>query len=115
MPAAETHPPARTLLVVRTGASVAELSDAAQSRGTALSKILPTDSVRVNLRIIRVATRLPIARLRSGLVGGMVGKVQVETEGKGLFSGGVVMFAKKQASQGFRSFWKSSEPNRSSQ
>src|SRR5207245_8669094 len=29
LPAAETHPPARTLLVVRTGASVTELSDAA--------------------------------------------------------------------------------------
>ena len=34
MPAAETHPPARTLLVVRTGASVAELKAHAVGRKT---------------------------------------------------------------------------------
>ncbi len=37
MQAADKHPPARTFLVVRTGTSVAELSDAVQSRVIALN------------------------------------------------------------------------------
>ncbi len=36
-PAAETNPPARTLLMVRTGASMAELSNAEQLLGSTLN------------------------------------------------------------------------------
>jgi pimeloyl-ACP methyl ester carboxylesterase len=42
MPAAEIHPPARTLLMVRTGASVAELSNTARPRSITLNQILAT-------------------------------------------------------------------------
>src|SRR5712692_9238956 len=62
MPAAETHPPARTLLVVRTGASVAELSDAALPRSIALNQILATRPVRVNPRNTSVAAQFSITR-----------------------------------------------------
>src|SRR6267378_3493462 len=57
MPAAETHPPARTLLVVRTGASVAELSNAAHFHAIALNQILATHQVRVNNSNIEISAR----------------------------------------------------------
>src|SRR6267143_2271361 len=50
LPAAETHPPARTLLVVRTGASVTELSNAAHSRCITRNRILARRPLRVNTR-----------------------------------------------------------------
>ena len=62
-PAAETNPPARTLLMVRTGASVGELSNTAHSLDIALDQILETAPVRVNPRNILVPTQFPIARL----------------------------------------------------
>src|SRR5260370_3464538 len=65
MLAAETHPPARTLVVVRTGASVAELSNAALPRSIALNQILATSPVRVNNRNIRVAPQFPITPVGS--------------------------------------------------
>jgi hypothetical protein len=65
IPAAETHPPAGTLLVVRTGASVAELGDAALPRSITLNQILAARPVRVNTRNIRVAPQFPIAPVGS--------------------------------------------------
>src|SRR5437899_3609006 len=52
LPAAETHPPARTLLMVRTVASVAELANAALPHSIALNQILATRPVRVNTQTI---------------------------------------------------------------
>jgi len=58
LPAAETHPPARTLLVVRTGASVTELSNAAHSRCITLNRIL-RGAHSESTRDIQVAARFP--------------------------------------------------------
>jgi hypothetical protein len=66
MTTAETHPPARTLLVVRTGASVDEMSDAAHLRSIALNQILATGWVLVNPRNIRTVAPITLAGLSNG-------------------------------------------------